>query len=340
MSVDINDFNLEVECVYKNERYLARDNGAVCRLVRKNKKLRPNDNLWSFGKLNEKNGYLEFSSERVHRITATAFLGEPPTKEHVVDHIDTNKQNNRPQNLRWVTRLENVLLNPITAKRIAYVCGSVEKFLADPEKYRDLFPEPNLSWMKIVTIEEGKNSLERMLKWANSDNKSTGLSLDKWIFNREKIQTPSVPQPNYILSKTPNAAQRIISLGDKPNEFPSTPEMFNGDPLTAYSLNLKEGAVFFRNHNGEYLVKKFGFSKDKKSLYVLSKSGYVWSQQMDGDFLPIPISEQTEKVNVKDLLLSITEITYEDNLFVHERVEGGFHPMDWIEEIFVNLTLE
>ena len=49
---------------------------------------------------------------------ATAFHGEPPTKEHVVDHIDTNKQNNRPENLRWVTRLENILLNPITAKRI------------------------------------------------------------------------------------------------------------------------------------------------------------------------------------------------------------------------------
>jgi len=33
----------------------------------------------------------------------TAFHGAPPTNDHFVDHIDTNKQNNRPANLRWVT---------------------------------------------------------------------------------------------------------------------------------------------------------------------------------------------------------------------------------------------
>ncbi|WP_294143305.1 HNH endonuclease signature motif containing protein [uncultured Sanguibacteroides sp.] len=33
---------------------------------------------------------------------------------YVVDHIDTNRQNNRIENLRWLTKLENVLLNPIS----------------------------------------------------------------------------------------------------------------------------------------------------------------------------------------------------------------------------------
>ena len=72
------------------------------------------------------------SAHKVHRIIATAFHGEPPTKGHVVDHIDTNRRNNRPQNLRWVTRLENILLNPISAKRVEYLYGSIEEFLADP----------------------------------------------------------------------------------------------------------------------------------------------------------------------------------------------------------------
>jgi hypothetical protein len=141
---DLEDFNQEVECIYKNEHYSARDNGAVYRHPLAGKRVRPTDNKWTFGKLNDKTGYPEIASVSVHRIVASAFHGEPPTKEHVVDHIDTNKQNNRPDNLRWVTRLENIILNPITARRIELVCGSVEAFLAD-----DLFHKKNPSLVPI-----------------------------------------------------------------------------------------------------------------------------------------------------------------------------------------------
>ncbi|MDR0612303.1 MAG: HNH endonuclease [Dysgonamonadaceae bacterium] len=336
MSVDVGDFNQEVECIYKEERYSVRDNGAVLRYPRDEKRPRPTDNQWTFGKPNEKTGYMEIVAVRVHRIVAKAFLGEPPTKKHVVDHIDTNKQNNRPENLRWVTRLENVLLNPITARRIAYVCGSVENFLANPEKYRDQFPEPNLSWMQVVTDEEAKISLKRMLAWAKSDKKSTGASLDKWIFSREIVQTP--PAPNYKISKTPNAAQRIVTPDDKPNEYPSTPQAFEGNPLTAYYESLNEGAVFFRNHNGEYVVVKSGFSKDKHTIYVITKAAYVWREREDGEYIPVPIDELPEKVSYKDLPHSLTRITYEDGLFVHEKMELGFHPTKELEELFSKYT--
>lgn len=126
--ISLNDFKLQNECIYKDEKYSVRDNGAVLRYPPDKKRRRSIDNNWTFGKLNIKTGYLEIASVRIHRIVATAFLGEAPTKEHVVDHIDTNKQNNRPENLRWVTRLENILLNPITARRIELVCGSFEIF--------------------------------------------------------------------------------------------------------------------------------------------------------------------------------------------------------------------
>jgi hypothetical protein len=42
----------------------------------------------------------------VHRLVALAFLGEPPTEDHTVDHIDTNAQNNHVSNLRWATNEE------------------------------------------------------------------------------------------------------------------------------------------------------------------------------------------------------------------------------------------
>ncbi len=187
MAADLNDFKQVVECVYKMELYSVRDNGAVLRHTRKGKRLRKYDNQWTFGKPNVKTGYMEIASVRVHRIVATAFHGEPPTKKHVVDHIDTNKRNNRPENLRWVTRFENVLLNPITVKRIELVCGcNIEEFLADPSKFRDKFREPNYKWMTTVSKEEAQASREKLLAWAESDRLTTGGSLGEWIFNREK----------------------------------------------------------------------------------------------------------------------------------------------------------
>src|SRR6187549_1823470 len=168
MSLDIEDSNKTVECVYKDERYSVRDNGAVLRYSLDGKRPRPTDNKWTFGKLNSKTGYFEIASVRIHRIVATAFHGEPPTKEHVVDHIDTNKQNNRPDNLRWVTRFENIILNPITSRRIELVCGSVEAFLADPSRFQDRFQERNYEWMCTVSKQEAEASRERLLTWAKS----------------------------------------------------------------------------------------------------------------------------------------------------------------------------
>lgn len=107
----------EKQCKYNGEIYSVRDNGAVMRHPKDENKPRPLDNIWTFGTINKQNGYLMLSSDRVHRIVATAFLGEAPSKDYIVDHIDTNRQNNRPSNLRWITKLENILLNPITCKK-------------------------------------------------------------------------------------------------------------------------------------------------------------------------------------------------------------------------------
>ena len=73
--VDINDYIEEKSCVYKDEEYLVRDNGAVLRKARPNKKTRKLDNEWTFGRMNPKTGYLEIASERVHRFVAVFFMG-------------------------------------------------------------------------------------------------------------------------------------------------------------------------------------------------------------------------------------------------------------------------
>lgn len=46
--VDLKDFKQESECLYKDECYSVRDNGAVLRHTPINKRTRPTDNHWTF----------------------------------------------------------------------------------------------------------------------------------------------------------------------------------------------------------------------------------------------------------------------------------------------------
>ena len=126
--VSIDDYNEVKDCIYKDEHYSVRDNGAIMRHQREGMRKRKLDEVWSFGTPNIVTGYMDFCGERVHRIVATAFHGQAPSDQHVVDHIDTNRQNNRPENLRWLTKLENILANEITLKKVEMICGSVEAF--------------------------------------------------------------------------------------------------------------------------------------------------------------------------------------------------------------------
>ena len=377
---DINDFTREVECIYKDERYAVRDNGAVFRYPRDGKRPRKYDNFWTFGKPNIVHGYMEIASVRVHAIVATAFLGPKPTKEPVVDEIDRNRRNYRVENLRWVTRLENILDNPITRKRIILRCGSIEAFLANPSLLRENELPPDLRWMRTVTNAEAQVSKKRLLEWAESDKEPSGGSLGAWVFNpsekststSDKVSThestrdllieaghlgvwgykqPGFQEnnqsnalqdeedrpPNLILSLTPGAAQVRVFFEDKPCEYPCTPQHFDGNPLAAYAANLTDDAVFWRNQDGDrtYSVAKYGYSSDGSSLIVMSRATYVWKGQVNGDSKPVSVTQlKPDEYDKNDLPCSLTEVTYEQKLFVHKRIETGFHSNEYLEEIF------
>jgi len=294
------DFSVEIDCVYKEEKYSVRNNGAVFRHPRSINRLRSSDNQWTFGKQNDKNGYMYIASVPVHRIVATAFHEVPGDQEYIVDHIDTNKQNNRSENLRWVTRLENILLNPITAKRIIKVCGSVEAFLADPAKFWDKFQEPNYSWMRPVSAAEAKASLDRLLLWAKSDKDGAGGTIDEWIFNHRfysPTQAAISQEPELIMSQTPNAVQRNWRTR---SQFPCCPQLYGEDPVSEYASNLHTGAIFCRNDfNSHLVIKRVIVGKDHK-LLVLSKTG-------PGENAVKP--------------WALAEIVFENGLFIHSAVQ-------------------
>jgi hypothetical protein len=310
--VNVNHFEKECECIYKNEHYSVRDNGTVFRYPLNEKRPRPTDNSWTFGKLNTKTGYLEIASVRIHRIVATAFHGEPLTKEHVVDHIDTNRQNNQPDNLRWVTRLENILLNPITARRIELVCGSVEAFLATPSKFRNKFPDPNYEWMCAVSVQEAQASKERLLAWAKSDKPLQGGSLGEWIYNRSATNqfVEYIEEEELINSLTPNAIQKARNW-KTPTEFPCCPQENTGNSIVTYTANLNVGDVFSRNQYTSSIIERFAISNDENTLWIMCKSG---------DENPIKP-------------YSLAEITYQNNVFVHSSL-GTFFEKNGAEKQF------
>ena len=321
--VSVDEYNETKDCIYKGEHYSVRDNGAVMRHPREGKRLRKDDNVWTFGKPNEKTGYMEIAGQRVHRIVAFAFLGDPPTEQHVVDHIDTNRRNNRPENLRWLTRLENALNNPITRARIENLCGSIEVFLADPSVLRGHEKiDPNFNWMRTVSPEEARVSLERLTNWAKEHPKPQGGSLGEWVFQEQKRGSrPYIPlhyqqpkpvelepadtRPIETKSLTPNA----IQLDWKhPVEFPCCPQQVTGKPLETYHANLKEGKIFSKNSFGESTILKYGLTSSE-TLWVMCNISIGWKTH------------------------AITKITYKDGLFYHENM-GVFDIGDEPEELF------
>lgn len=313
----LNVFDREMQCEYKGRNYIARDNGAILRLPKEGGRLTHYDNIWKFGKKDEKTGYMMFTSNvRVHQVVCTAFHGPAPEDNMVVDHKDTNRCNNRPENLQWVTRLENALNNPITRKKIIMNCGSVEAFLKDPSALRQTAPDPNMEWMRTVTKEEAEKCMKNLIRWAEQDSKTkpSGKGIGNWIYKenvgkssgtdwktRDRrsgyLQEEDIEQHGIKDSLTPGAKQlnwKTLS------EFPLCPPKGIGQTLNNYLNNLEKGKLFTRTkygNGGE--VYDAGYNPDDDALYVLTENA--------GSLKP----------------WALCKITIQDDCFIHEN-QGSF----------------
>jgi len=309
----ISQFSQEKTCIYKNERYSVRDNGAVFRHKPETMaKRRPLDETWTFGKKNLNNGYMMHGGHRVHIIVATAYHGAHDSSKFVVDHKDTNRCNNRPENLRWFTRLENALNNPVTRKRIEYVCGGdINRFLEDPKCLRDITGNyQDVMWMRTVTAEEAKNAYARVMSWASkpatlmaneqhskmgdwmyspiSKNVGSEEPSGFYLYNKK---TPTEEVVPLYYSQTPTAKQRYWRTK---TDFPFCPLSPQEKTLECYASRIKIGEVVSNNIYAKHFVDEFGIHDNK--LYIRSHD------------------EDRDAVKPYSLIT----VTLEDGFFIHE----------------------
>ncbi len=258
--ISINDYKKEAECCYKDETYKVRDNGAVMRMTKGGLHPRPLDNVWTFG-IPGRNGYMTINAEFIHRIVATAFIGDAPTPQHIVDHIDTNRQNNRPENLRWLTKLENILLNPITRGKIEFLCGSIENFLRNPSMLKGFeYQDKNFEWMRAVTKEEAENTLRNWMTLLKSPRKypSTG-GIGEWIHKNNYILTNSVSGDNQV-----DEASEDINSHSLESQFNKNDDQKQTDSL---SQQMRKKALMDKA-NQKKIIKK----QVREMLFKMAKS--------------------------------------------------------------------
>ncbi|MDE6535360.1 MAG: HNH endonuclease [Muribaculaceae bacterium] len=270
----LEDYHEQKECLYKGERYSVRDNGAVYRHKPQDKKKpRQLDEEWTFGRKCSSNGYMMISGHRVHIIVATAFLGPRNSKEYVVDHIDTNRCNNRIENLRWFTKLENALNNLTTRKRIEFLCGGdIRRFLEDPSCLNDISgSNQDLLWMRTVSSEEAKNAYSRIMRWTfeselSGSTKKKGIG--EWIYTQPTSKS-SIDDgyKNYTDTQTEELFESLSENAKQknwktPTLFPLCPRFANAS-LYDYKNNLFIGEIVSKNQYSTNYIDEFEINDDK-----------------------------------------------------------------------------
>ena len=315
MEAIINEYTREQVCVYKGRKYYVRDNGAINRQCKDDGVMRKWDEKWTFGKFDPNTGYMLIGKERVHRIVCTAYHGDPVGDRNVVDHIDTNRCNNRPENLRWVTRMENILDNPITMAKVELICGSREAFIANPSLlFGHESEDPIFMWMRNVTPEEAKASYDSWMEWANrpiEDRHSKGGSSGEWLYGKKGGDSNS----HFY------GFQRWTCLVvDRTEEsrFPQAPlsTVAGEDVLQKYRKALVPGVDFLISRYYKTIVSEVVYFEEENKLRVLSKRiggqralWYIFEIWPEGSVLYHKIVGSYGKNKQKDIKEAMHDLT-------------------------------
>lgn len=227
------DYTRQVECQYRKYHYAVRDNGAVSRLY---DGLFPTDDLeWSFGEVGA-NGYLYHKTASVSKIVATAFHGAAPSDSYIVDHIDGNPQNNRPENLRWYSWLEYLLDTPSTVEKIIERFGSIGQFVKNPAR---LAKEAEFSRLITVSTEEVQAAVDNLISYSKVAPLHTGNTYIEYT-NDSRSQ----PEEESQCPSGPVSKEDIVSAwAALPKAFEATPRFSRMLSQANMSISEKDGIM-------------------------------------------------------------------------------------------------
>ena len=227
-----------------------------------------------------------------------------------------------------MTKLENTLNNPVTRAKVELICGSIQAFLNNPSLlYGHESENPNFTWMRSVTKEEGQRSLNRWSEWAAKpveERKPSGKGVGEWIYEEDKPAKPASNRPHYAgpyksWAEHKAAVEEMnrryveeqyglkdsLTPGSKQldwktlTEFPLIPTEITATPLQDYLSRLTKGAIYTKNRWGESPVYDAAISEDGGHLSVVTE-----------------ISGVTH--------YALSEVTFKDGFFVHKSIRTFF----------------
>lgn len=97
-------------------------------------------------------------TESVHNLVAETFIGSKPSEFHRVDHINGNKLDNIPENLRWITHGANTKRAAGSGKRRFFSMEDmteIKKMLKERISYRKIGLKFNCTKSMIFSISRG-----------------------------------------------------------------------------------------------------------------------------------------------------------------------------------------
>ena len=167
-------------------------------------------------------------SAMVHRIVAMAYLDGMSRQRKFIDHLDTKRNNNNVENLRWVTAQENAQ-NPITMQRtranLQKYAGRVSAYFFDGTLFRTFnsleeaacaLDLPKLTLQKTAIRNEKIKHCYGLL-WKNTPMKTCPKKLERKDYELGKNEPAFMTITNkktgqvYISSSYTKVANRIGS---------------------------------------------------------------------------------------------------------------------------------
>ena len=120
-----------------------------------------------------------WTSQPVHRLVAKAFIPNTENKQ-AVNHIDGNRQNNRVENLEWVTPKENVIHSFRFGSR--KVCKQVPRKtiltdfqISQIDKLREFYTVNQIAKLFNIEYQSLKNIIHKKKQCERLDNQQPSI---------------------------------------------------------------------------------------------------------------------------------------------------------------------